>query len=225
MGSDPVKDNFAQPDELPQHRVYVSEFFISKFEITHAQYAVYAQANNLPFEVHSAQANFPAVYVRWPEAMAFCEWLSQAIGKPVRLPTEAEWDKAARSTDGRLYPWGDQWDPTALNTSGDGASDAMPVDAHSPAGDSPYGAADMVGNVWEWTADWYAPDTYAERVMPFVKISDPTGPATGSHRVMRGGSHFFRQSGTRAARRFKYNPNYRCYDIGFRVVVAEAKHE
>lgn len=93
------------------------------------------------------------------------------------------------------------------------------VHAFSPTGDSPYGVSDLAGNVWEWTAYWYDPATYADRASSNSTPHNPIGPAKGTHRVLRGGSHFFRQSGTRAARRFKYIPASRCYDIGFRVVV------
>lgn len=221
MGSDPARDTFAQPDELPQRRVYLSVFTISKYEITNAQYAVFAQAAGLPFEYADGESDYPAVHMSWYEAVAFCDWLSQTSGHSVRLPTEAEWEKAARGTNGRLYPWGNSWDRAALNTCDGGVGRVTAVDAFSPAGDSPYGVSDMVGNVWEWTADWYSPTTYADQHDTSAPVENPTGPAEGTHRVLRGGSHFFRQSGTRAARRFKYIPASRCYDIGFRVVVAD----
>lgn len=220
MGSDPARDNFAQRDELPQHGVYVSAFYIGKYEITNAQYARFARDTGMPFEYSTGEDKHPAVHMSWHEAVAFCDWLSRTSGRTVRLPTEAEWEKAARGADGRMYPWGNAWDRTALNTSDGGVGRVTAVDAFSPGGDSPYGAGDMAGNVWEWTTDWYGANTYADRVTPDSMSQDPTGPASGTHRVLRGGSYYFRQSGTRAARRFKYIPASRCYDIGFRVVVA-----
>jgi formylglycine-generating enzyme required for sulfatase activity len=216
MGSDPSKDNFAQPDEMPQHSVALSAFFIGRYPVTNAQYAAFAHSQGKPFDLRAGKENHPVVYASWEEAVAFCEWASQVTGHRIRLPSEAEWEKAARGDDGRLYPWGSAWDPRALNSADGGAGDVTPVDMHSPAGDSPYGAVDMVGNVWEWIADWYGSDVYEAAVKAGARI-DPAGPDNGSHRVLRGGCHFFRQSGTRAARRFKYNPRYRCYDIGFRV--------
>jgi formylglycine-generating enzyme required for sulfatase activity len=219
MGSDPARDNFAKPDEMPRHCVYLSEFYIGKYEVTSQQFADYARASGTAFESPAGKDDHPAVRVSWDEAVAFCQWLSQATGRHMRLPTEAEWEKAARGTDGRLYPWGDKWDPTWLNSNEGGASDTTPVTKFTPAGDSPYGASDMVGNVWEWTADWYNANLYEELAKSGVTAKDPTGPASGSHRVMRGGSWYYRRSGARAAYRFKYVPTFRCYDIGFRVVV------
>lgn len=217
MGSDPSADHFAQPDELPQHHVFVSEFFIGKYPVTNAQYAVFAEAQGVPFDVPAGRANHPVVRVSWEEAVSFCDWASQVSGQQVRLPREAEWEKAARGADGRLYPWGNIWNPLALNTAEQGPSDVTPVDMHSPAGDSPYGVADMAGNVWEWLADWYTSSAYEDAIRSGVPVNDPAGAESGSHRVLRGACHFFRQGGTRAARRFKYNQRYRCYDIGFRV--------
>ena len=227
MGSDPARDNFAQPDELPQQSIYLSEFYIGKYEITKAQYTVFAHANDMPLELlESAESSvgkddYPAVRMSWHEAVAFCAWVSQMSGRQVRLPTEAEWERAARGTAGQIYPWGDKWDKTALNTNDGGVGDTAAVHAFSPAGDSPYGVADMAGNVWEWTADWYGVTTYADRVNADASLNDPIGPASGTHRVLRGGSYYFRQSGTRAAKRFKYVPASRCYDIAFRVVVTD----
>lgn len=213
MGSDPARDSFAQLDEMPQHRVTLRAYYIARYEVTNAQYVAFARARGIAFTPPAGKDGHPAVHMSWHEAVAFCDWLSAESGRAFRLPTEAEWEKAARGVDGRLYPWGDAWDRAALN-SGDG--DVSPVQAHSPAGDSPYGAADMAGNVWEWTADWYQPDAYAAR----AAVIDPVGAPEGTHRVLRGGSHFFRQGGTRAAKRYKYIPTSRCYDIGFRVVMA-----
>jgi formylglycine-generating enzyme required for sulfatase activity len=220
MGSDPSVDIFAQPDELPQHHVFVSEFFMGRYPVTNAQYAVFAQMQGMPFGYADGKKDHPVVRVSWEEAVSFCAWASHVTGRHVRLPSEAEWEKSARGIDGRLYPWGNNWDPSALNTAEQGPSDVTPVDMYSPAGDSPYGIADMAGNVWEWIADWFADNSYDEAIRSGLPVNDPVGAESGSHRVLRGACHFFRQSGTRAARRFKYNQRFRCYDIGFRVAAS-----
>jgi hypothetical protein len=115
MGSDPAKDKDAQSDEQPQHRVYVSEFFIGKYPITNEQYAVFVKAAKHRAPGHwdngkipAEKNNHPVVYISWDDAAAFCQWLSQASGQSFRLPTEAEWEKAARGADGWIYPWGNQ---------------------------------------------------------------------------------------------------------------------
>ncbi|MBI1882373.1 MAG: SUMF1/EgtB/PvdO family nonheme iron enzyme, partial [Chloroflexi bacterium] len=119
MGSDPAQDKNARKDEQPQHRVYVSEFYIGKYTITNEQYAVFVQAtkHRAPIywkkgKIPAGKENHPVFYVSWDDAVVFCKWLSQETGRTFRLPTEAEWEKAARGTDGRIYPWGDQWDKT-----------------------------------------------------------------------------------------------------------------
>ncbi len=140
----------------------------------------------------------PVVWVTWDDACAYGKW----CGK--RLPTEAQWEKAARSTDGRRYPWGNNWDGNKCNVSGRGTT---PVGAY-PEGTSPYGCQDMAGNVWEWVADWYDPDYYYD-VSP---SEDPPGPVTGDRRVVRGGSfgyHLRRRPLRRALRRRRRRPRRR----------------
>jgi iron(II)-dependent oxidoreductase len=221
MGSDPARDSFAQPDERPMHTVKLSGFYLGKYEVTNIQFAAYARANDVAYKFDSGARDHPAVHISWHEALAFCDWVAHLTGQPATLPTEAQWEKAARGTGARLYPWGDTWDATRLHCGLDGAGATKPASRFSPAGDSPYGVADMAGNVWEWIADWYDGATYAHRAGHLAGhwIEDPRGPETGTHRVLRGGSSFFRQSGTRAARRHKYIPQSRCYDIGFRIAV------
>ena len=160
MGSDPAQDEDAQDDEQPQHRVYVPEYSIGKYPVTNEQYAAFVKATGYEAsghwgkgEIPSGKENHPEVYVFWDDAVAYCQWLSEATGQNLRLPTEAEWEKAARGTDGRIYPWGNEWDPTRLNSLEGGPEDTMPVGHYSPGGDSPYGVADMAGNVWEWCTD------------------------------------------------------------------------
>ncbi len=140
------------------------------------------------------KADHPVTQVSWDDAVAFAQWVSQVTGRNVRLPTEAEWEKAARGTDGRIYPWGDIWDKTKLNSFEGGRGDTTQVGKYSPEGDSPYGAADMAGNVWEWTADWYGETEYKDRTASGQSITDPTGPASGDYRVVRGGSWYNTQN-------------------------------
>jgi formylglycine-generating enzyme required for sulfatase activity len=158
--------------------------------------------------------------VAWDDAVAFCRWLTRATSRTFRLPTEAEWEKAARGTDGRVYPWGNGWDPARLNcqTSPAAAPGATsPVGRYSPLGDSPYGAADMSGNVWEWCADWFDAQTYARRAARPVR--DPQGPATGPGYVARGGAFNTSAKQVRCAHRNWYYPDDRRADLGFRFVV------
>jgi formylglycine-generating enzyme required for sulfatase activity len=224
MGSDPAKDKDSYDDEQPQHRVYVSEFYIGKTPVTNVQYAAFVKAiqHEVPEhwrggEVPSGKENHPVVYVSWDDAVAFCQWLSQETGKRFRLPTEAEWEKAARGADGRIYPWGNEWDETKLNSEEAGPEDTTPVGQYSPDGDSPYGATDMSGNVWEWCADWYDEEEYQRRAKSTVK--DPQGPKTGKDRVLRGGAFLYNAGFVRCAFRFRRYPGRRWNYYGFRVVL------
>jgi len=184
MGSDKSKDKDAQDNEQPRHRVCVSEFYIGKYPVTNAQHAAFLKVTKHEVPEHwkngkipSGKENHPVVYVSWHDADVFCQWLSRETGKTFRLPTEAEWEKAARGTDGRIYPWGNEWDETKLNSAEAGPGDTTPVGQYSPAGDSPYGAADMSGNAWERCADWFDRQEYQRRAKSTVK--DPHGPENG----------------------------------------------
>jgi formylglycine-generating enzyme required for sulfatase activity len=231
MGSDPAKDKDAGDNEQPQHRVYVSEFYIGKYPVTKAQYVAFVKATGHDASEHRTwlvwgrdiippgKEDYPVIHVSWDGAVAFCEWLSRETGKPFHLPTEAEWEKAARGTDGRIYPWGNEWDKTKLNSKESGPGGTTPVGQYSPAGDSPYGAADMSGNVWECCADWYDRGEYQRRAKSTVK--DPQGPKNGTFRVLRGGAFFDDVRKGRCAYRSWYGPpDYHWDCIGFRVVVA-----
>ena len=176
-------------DELPAHTVYLDAFWIDQTEVTNSQYQMCVEAGGCgslmsnesytrdSYFGDSAYDNFPVVYVEWPMANAYCQWAGR------RLPTEAEWEKAARGTDGRMFPWGNELpDAGLLNFSYDHA-DTTEVGSY-PAGASPYGAVDMAGNVSEWTADWYDDGYYGKSPR-----ENPTGSANGEHRVMRGGDY------------------------------------
>lgn len=214
MGADPALDAEAARAELPQHRVTVSEFFISQYPITNAHYQLAAPAG---WQMPLSKETHPVVNVTWEEAATFCQWLTRLTGRTFRLPTEAEWEKAARGTEGAIYPWGHEWKPACLNSGGVvGGSSA--VGSYSPAGDSAYGLADMSGNVWEWCADWYADRLYVARAGKVTR--DPPGPATGEGCVVRGGAFDSSPKQTRASQRNWFYPYQRRNNVGFRVVAS-----
>jgi formylglycine-generating enzyme required for sulfatase activity len=170
----------------PAHTVTLGAYWIDQTEVTNDQYARCVKAGACLPPVHSAKlaaveyyydgrhGDYPVVYVPWSSAEAYCAWAE------ARLPTEAEWEKAARGADGRLFPWGDS-QPGADQVCFDSRRNLEGVGS-CPAGASPYGALNMVGDVSEWVADWYAPDTYSQPL-----VENPTGPASGTARVLRGG--------------------------------------
>lgn len=226
----------AQPDELPQRRISLDAYWIDQTEVTRSMYQACVDGRGCAPVANLGQASgqiggqLPMVMVNWDQARAYCAWAGR------RLPTEAEWEKAARGTDGRLYPWGwigspETRDQILLNfcdascsgpnagvTIDDGFPQAAPVGSF-PAGASPYDALDMAGNVWEWVADWYQSGYYASG-----PTANPAGPTSGLGRVIRGGSWFEPTwSGIalnhRAANRSWHDPNYGQFDLGFRCAV------
>jgi formylglycine-generating enzyme required for sulfatase activity len=160
MGSDPSVDQDARDDEQPQHTLYLPDYYLAKTPVTNAQYAAFVQATYRQPEgweagkPSSGKEDHPVVNISWHDAVAYCRWLSGVTGRPYRLPSEAEWEKGARDTDGRIYPWGNQWDAKRCNTRESGKRDTTPVGAYLE-GASPYGLLDMAGNVWEWTRSVY----------------------------------------------------------------------
>lgn len=213
MGSDPARDTYAQPAERPQHRVRVSEFFISRTLVTWRDFARYRTALRVAGpEIPPGHELHPVTQVSWDDAVAFCNWMS-GPGWMYRLPTEAEWEKAARGTEGQLFPWGDAWGDERANAD-HRHTGTTPVGAYSPAGDSPYGLQDMLGNVWEWCKDWYDADTYALSQV----IQDPIGPTVGDGAVIRGGAFDSPRRHARVAARNWDYPFKRRSNIGFRVV-------
>jgi len=249
MGS-ASKDMFANPNEKPQHTVYLDAFWIDQTEVTVAKFRSFVQVDGYqttaeeqgwayawvesakewqkvngadwqhPFGPGSdVEDDHPVVQVSWFDAVAYCAWVGGS------LPTEAQWEKAARGTDGRIYPWGNVFDGIFLNycdahcengdrTFDDGYQFSAPVGSY-PAGISPYGAFDMAGNVWEWTADWYDDDYYADS-----PARNPGGPVSGQYRVLRGGSWNHDRSGMRTVYRLESPPGSRVDNFGYRCVVA-----
>ncbi len=228
MGSVKAGDEFAQDNESPQHGVYVPEFHIGRYPVTNRQYAAFVEATQSPVPeswledgIPLGKENHPVVTVLWREARAFCAWLTEATGRAFRLPTEVEWEKAARGTDGRIYPWGDEPPDETLCNYGNNVGDTTPVGHYSPQGDSPYGCGDMAGNVWDWCSTKYRPYPYRaddEREDPGAD-GGLEGPRAYDRRVVRGGSFLYDQADIRCATRFRSNPNHRDRHVGFRVVV------
>ncbi len=214
MGSDPLRDPRALAAERPQHVIRLSEYYISQFPVTNEGYQAYLQAAqpDLHHRFELNQAQHPVVNVSWDDALAFCNWLT-GPGWRFSLPTEAQWEKAARGADGRVYPWGDEWDISRANAD-DLAGTTTPVGLFSPGGDSPFGVAEMSGNVWEWCADWYDAAEYANRQV----IADPVGPLQGEGAVIRGGAFDSTAKHARGAHRNWHYPFKRRANIGFRVV-------
>ncbi len=221
MGSDKKKDPQAYDDELPQHTVTLAAYQIGTYPVTVAEYAraVEARAVRQPpdteymkWATQLQRLDHPVVYVSWNDVVAYAAWLAQVTGQPWRLPTEAEWEKAARGTDGRIYPWGNTWDKTRANTSDGGPGTTTPVGAYADKGDaSPYGAHDLSGNVWEWCSSLsqsypYNPDDGRENLQ-----------STGN-RVLRGGSWGSTPGLARAAYRYIYDPDVLLFlNRGFRL--------
>jgi len=217
MGST-YADTFAQDDEFPQHAVYLDAFWIDQYEVTNKQYAMCVEAGacNPPINTASADResyfgnpefdDYPVIEMRWEDANAYCIWAGRS------LPTEAQWEKAARGTDGRLFPWGDDnFNENLLNYNGN-IGNTTKVGSYE-AGKSPYGVYDMIGNVWEWVADIYSSVYY-----PKSPAENPTGPAAGETHIIRGGSYDVqRATWIRAAERSQgIAPQWYYKFIGFR---------
>jgi iron(II)-dependent oxidoreductase len=199
----------ASPSERPRRRVYLDAFRIDKYEVTNALYRRFIEATGRAApqywnDSEWNETNQPVVGVNWGDANAYCSW----AGK--RLPTEAEWEKAARGTDGRKYPWGEQWDNSRANSNESKLGKTVAVGSY-PGGVSPYGAHDMAGNVWEWVADWYDANYYQS-----ASSRNPRGPDSGQRRVLRGGSWVSVPRGLRTSGRGLSGPANRDDYIGFR---------
>jgi formylglycine-generating enzyme required for sulfatase activity len=220
MGSEALD---AGPNERPLTKVTLSRFYISRFPITNAEYEQF-DPSHARKRAPGTGDRHPVVYVSSLEAIKFCQSLSARERKKYRLPTEAEWEYAARGTDGRKYPWGNHdkrgdlanfadrntvfaWSDREID---DGHPESSPVGAF-PFGASPFGMEDMAGNVWEWCSD------YLEQYRGTPKVN-PRGPANGTKRIYRGGSWKSRFNSLRATARNSNMANYSCNDLGFRIV-------
>jgi formylglycine-generating enzyme required for sulfatase activity len=220
--------------EQPQHTVTLPDYRIGWYPVTVGEYRAFVAGNGYRCRRHWTDAGWrwreagsvaqpefwddelwagddrlPVVGVSWYEAYAYCQWLSEATGRDCRLPTEAEWEKAARGTDGRLFPWGDAFDASRCNTRASGWKRTMPVGQCSPAGDSPYGCAEMAGNASEWTASQYRP-------YPYDADDGRDAPGGDAERVIRGGSWYKPVLRARVVSRGINDPFFRDNDVSFR---------
>jgi formylglycine-generating enzyme required for sulfatase activity len=229
MGSS-ADDPELSDDETPQHTVYLDAFWIDQTEVTNRQYALCVSANACPAPTETGSSssdayyadllfsNYPVIYVSWEDARAYCLWVGR------RLPTEAEWEKAARGPDGWIYPWGNESGSGSLanlcdsqctetdqeSDIDDGYADTAPVGSY-PDGASFYGTWDMAGNVWEWVADWYTDVFYTS-----TPLNNPIGPVQGDGRSLRSGSWINQWNGVRSANRNQDAPDFASSAVGFR---------
>ena len=216
MGSDAGQDN-----EKPVHRVWIDEFLLAACQVTNADYRRFLEGTASvppPFWADPAfsHPDQPVVKVSWHEAVRYCQWLTTRAGKHFRLPTEAEWERAARAgreNESALYPWGDDPPQSLANYATRCANTwnrgPEPVARAEP---NAYGLYNMCDNVHEWCADWYAPDYYA-----LSPERNPRGPATGTRRASRGGSWRHHIKMSRCAARSSIPPKFQYADYGFRV--------
>jgi formylglycine-generating enzyme required for sulfatase activity len=220
MGSD---DPNAAPNERPKTKVALSRYYLSRYPVTNRDYEQF-DPSHVRKRANGAGDSHPVVYVSSLDAIKFCAWLSTRERKKYRLPTEAEWEYAARGTDGRRYPWGNDegrgdlanfadkntvfaWSDREID---DGYPESSPVGSF-PRGASPFGMEDMAGNVWEWCLDYFENYRGGRKV-------NPRGPTSGPKRVYRGGSWKSRFKSLRATARNSNVPSFSCNDLGFRIV-------
>ena len=244
-----ICDNFGDGEsrEKPVHTVELDAFYIGKYEVTNADWKKFQSdpgydnpkfwpgerpvpKDQSPYwtqrQNHGGATpdsdNYPVLGVNWDGATAYCNWLSAKTGKKYRLPTEAEWEKAARGTDQRRFPWGNKIDYAHANFAGAQKFDTGQLvgyydgskrgDFQTQSGASPYGAMDMGGNVMEWCQDWYSRTYYSVSAK-----KNPKGPEKGAYRVLRGGSFFFEGHDLRTYGRSAAWPSFQAFRmVGFR---------
>jgi len=214
--------------EQPQHEVTLDAYRLGRYPVTNLQYQAFVSDTGHSPPAHwkngslpADKANHPVTHVSWEDAQAYCSWLSRQLGQVCRLPSEAEWEKAARGTDGRLYPWGNEWDPARCNVEESGLGDTSPVGHYSPEGDSPFGAADMAGNVWEWTGSLWGKDNARPNFgYPYTPDDGREEADAAGLRVLRGGAFNGQPRHVRCAVRSRRTPDTSNENTGFRVVVS-----
>jgi formylglycine-generating enzyme required for sulfatase activity len=217
MGSVMARDKHTRDSELPPHPVHVAEFHLGKYPVTNVQYRAFVRATGHHAPDHwkegsipSGKSNHPVLWVTWHDAVAFCDWLSRETKQLFRLPTEAEWEKAARGTDGRIFPWGDAPPDKNLCNFNRNVGDTTAIGRYSPQGESPYGCAGMAGNAWEWCQSLY-------KTYPYTKGDGREALQEEGRRVARGGGWWSSLEYVRCAARYSHDPVNWYEDGGFRI--------
>jgi formylglycine-generating enzyme required for sulfatase activity len=210
-------DNELFAAEQPQHILSLPAYEIARYPVTNEEYHIFTSdvAYKLPrdwtgFTFREDTENHPVVGVSKIDAEAYIDWLNQKTGMKFRLPNEAEWERAARGTDGRIFPWGNTFDPWRCNTAESVKKGTTAVGFYSPGGDSPSGAVDMVGNVWEWTQSLFLP-------YPFRGDGRTDGAKARGRYVVRGGAWYYTRKLARCAAREGILADYVSSSIGFRL--------
>jgi formylglycine-generating enzyme required for sulfatase activity len=230
IGSDKKIDPEVMDRELPQHKLSLPEYYVARYPVTVAQFTAFVNQSGYKLRDESYLKDLlsrPVCYVTWYDAMAYCDWLDQTLrvspnlpaelkskldqGWKITLPAESEWEKAARGVDGRIYSWGNEYDPNRANIGGTGIGDTSIVGCF-PKGTSPYGGLDMIGNMLEWTRSCYKP-------YPYNPKDGREELQSNNSRVLRGASFYYSRKGARCAFRLDYLPDGRHYGLGFRVAV------
>lgn len=218
MGTYPTGLRKTDPEE-PQRSVTLDAYAIGIYQITNTQYAQFIKGTEYRQPIYWTDDRFnnkdhPVVGVSWYDTQLFLEWLNELSGQTYRLPTEAEWEKAARGTDGREYPWGNNWDANIANTSEAGNKMLKPVGSY-PDGISPFGCYDMAGNAYDWCSDWFHIETYK-----YAPAENPMGAVEGRRKVIRGGSWQPRgEYAARCANRAAKEPANASHNISFRIAI------
>lgn len=232
----PAGDFYMGADDIdaakPQHLVYQLnyDFYMARFPVTNQQYSLMARETGAPIIMAKGKLLHPVVNVSWYDAQKFVEWLNKKYktelpdGYRFCLPSEAEWEKAARGFDGNEYPWGDKFDKSKCNTDEGKKGDTTPVGAYSPQGDSPFGCADMAGNVWEWTRSLWGKDASLPTFKYPYRFDDKREDENADkfvYRVVRGGSFNYSSERARCAVRSRSNPDsLSILNVGFRVAAS-----
>ena len=218
MGTIPTGMRKTDPEE-PQRSVTLDAYAIGTYQVTNAQYARFLEVSGYaPPEFWDDERfnapDFPVVGVSWYDVTHFLEWLGTLENTAYRFPSEAEWEKAARGTDAREYPWGDVWDADRANTSESGNKQLMPAGSY-PLGVSPYGCYDMAGNAYDWCFDWFHMEAYK-----YSSAENPLGASEGRRKVIRGGSWIARgEFAARCANRAACEPIRGLHNLSFRIAV------
>jgi formylglycine-generating enzyme required for sulfatase activity len=226
--------------EQPYHTIHLQNYYIGKHPVTVREYRTFIDSGGYDShqfwtksgwswrrELHRNHPDFwneekwagddrlPVVGVSWYEAFAYCQWLQQVTGRVYRLPTEAEWEKSSRGTDERLYPWGNKFNPKYCNTRVSGINQTTSIDHYHDLGDSPYGCADMIGNVSEWTQSLFKPYPYSDK-------DGRNDVEQDGERVIRGGSWFSPSIRARVNARGMNDPKFSDNDVGFRLACSDS---